>query len=131
MTSTRESVPAVQRARVAWGEALPQWVQVLAEHCDATSQARTAKRIGYSGAVVSHVLKNVYPGDIAKVELAVRGALMAATVNCPVLGDLPTNECLEHQRRKFAATNHVRVRLYRSCHGGCPHSQKGKEGHAE
>lgn len=127
MSAARDALPAIDRARAAWGEALPDWVLVLAERCDASSQAKVAKEIGYSGAVVSHVLKAAYTGDMAKVEKAVRGAFLAATVDCPVLGDIGGNECLGHQRRKFAMTNHIRVALYRACHGGCRHSQKGGE----
>lgn len=124
MSTHREAVSAIERARAAWGDALPDWVRVLAEQCDASSQAKVAKRVGYSPATVSYVLKARYAGDMRAVEKAVRGAFMAATVDCPVLGALPSNTCLENQRRPFAATNHIRVQLYRACHGGCPHSKK-------
>lgn len=124
MTAVREITSAVKRAEAAWGE-VPEWVRVLAEQCDKTSQTKVAKVVGYSAATVSYVIKAKYAGDMSKVEQAVRGAFMNAVVDCPVLGELPANECLENQRRPFAATNHIRVQLYRACHGGCAHSRKG------
>lgn len=115
---------ALTRATEAWGEALPDWVTVLAEECDATSQAATARRIGYSPAVVNTVLKAAYKGDVSAVEQAVKGALLDATVNCPVAGPLAAHVCLEYQRRPFKPTNAQRVKLYKTCHGGCPHKRR-------
>jgi hypothetical protein len=91
------------------------WITVLAEACRAQTQASVAKRIGYSAAVVSQVLKGNYKGDLTRVQQAVEGALMGATVNCPVIGELPRNVCLEYQRREFASTNPTRVQLSRTC----------------
>jgi len=117
---------ALDRAMKGWPQGLPDWVRVLAENCDLSSQSKAAKRLGYSAATVSLVLAGTYSGDIAKVEMAVRGAYLAALVACPVLGDIPANDCLSHQRAPFAPTNHVRVALYRSCHGACAYaSAKG------
>ena len=106
---------AVAAAAEAWGDAMPDWVRTLAEACDRRSQAAVARDLGYSAAVVNRVLKAAYAGRYDTVEKAVTGALMAATVQCPVLGDLPSHQCLEIQRRPFAATNAQRVRLYRAC----------------
>lgn len=91
------------------------WLTVLAEACRDSSQAAVAARIGYSATVVNQVLKGKYTGDLRAVEQAVRGALLSYTIECPVLGALPAHLCLEHQRRPFAATNPLRVRLYRAC----------------
>jgi len=99
------------------------WIDALRAACARVgSQARVAAQIGYSPAVVNQVLKGVYKGDIARVQQAVEGALMGATVDCPVLGELPRNRCLENQDRPFAATNPIRVQLYRTCRESCPHS---------
>lgn len=114
---------AMARARAAWGEAMPDWIVALAEACDAASQSRVAGRLSYSPAVINQVLKGVYPGDVWKVEMAVRGALMAETVACPVLGEIDTQRCLVEQRRPFAATSSLRVQVYRACRAGCPHSR--------
>jgi hypothetical protein len=38
-------------------------------------------------------------------------------VDCPVIGDIPRQACIAHQRRKgrFAATNPARVALAKAC----------------
>ena len=105
----------------------PLWIRELRTQCEDKSQTQVAKEIGYTGAVVSAVLSNTYRGNIANVEKAVRGAYLGATVGCPVLGELQSNRCLEHQRAPFAATNHQRVRLYRACRNKCVNSQLKKE----
>lgn len=110
-----------------WGKDAPEWVRILAARCDETSQKKAAEEIRYSSAVVNQVLKNCYTGDIVSVEQAVRGAFLNASVPCPVLGTLTLNVCLQHQRAKFHATNSTRVRLYRACRRGCPHSKMGGE----
>lgn len=99
------------------------WIDILAAECTRTSQKRAADLIGYSPAVVNQVLKGTYKGDMSAVEVAVKGALMHMTVDCPVIGTLPANRCLEYQRLPFAATNPQRVQLYRACRSGCPHSR--------
>lgn len=116
MTAT----PAQDRARAHWGDPPPDWVSALAAACDDRSQSRVAAAIGYSPAVISQILRARYPGDLAKVEASVRGALMAETVACPVLGPIPTHQCLAEQARPFQATNSLRARLYRACRTGCP-----------
>lgn len=118
---------AVATARAAWGGALPDWLRVLAEQCDHVgSQAQVARRIGYSASTVNQVLAAKYRGDLRKVAAAVEGAFLAATVECPVLGQIATDKCLAHQRRPMAGTNPQRVRLWRACRGGCPHSRIGQ-----
>jgi hypothetical protein len=103
------------------------WIDILRARCAETSQARVADKIGYSPAVISTVLKGTYAGDLTAVEKAVRGAFMGATVDCPVLGAIASNRCLEEQRKPFAATNPHRVTLYRACRSGCAHSALGSD----
>lgn len=91
------------------------WLTVLRETCETSTQAAVAKRIGYSPGTVNQVLKGVYPGDSNAVRKAVEGALMGLTVDCPVVGDMPRNRCLDFQRRNFSATNHLRVQLANAC----------------
>ncbi len=120
------SQSAVKRARAAWGERLPDWVAELAAACDATSQNRVAKRVGYSAATISQVLSRTYRGDMARVEQAVRGVLMHETVNCPVLGELPQHVCLDNQKkaaRGLIGTSSWRTRLTRTC-PTCQHASK-------
>lgn len=79
------------------------------------NQKLAAAELGVSAALVCNALKGKYLGDIAGLEQRIRGALMKATVTCPVLGELSTKSCLDEQRRKPVFTNPVRVRLARAC----------------
>ncbi|MBI2313545.1 MAG: XRE family transcriptional regulator [Betaproteobacteria bacterium] len=99
------------------------WIEALRAECVRTSQAQAARRIGRSAAVVNQVLKGTYKGNLRDVEARVRGALMRATLACPVLGEIPTNRCLDEQARPRASTNPLRVALYRACQT-CPNRRK-------
>lgn len=108
-------------ARASWGDTLPDWIARLATECEATSQNAVAKRLGRSASLISTVLRAKYPGDMAAVEDIVRGALMSATIACPVRGDLPTHVCRSwrDKSKRFAGNNAERVTMYRACHR-CP-----------
>lgn len=103
------------------------WIAALNAEAQRTSQSATATRIGYSPAVVNQVLKGTYKGDLGRVEESVRGAIMGATIDCPVIGEIPRNRCIDHQRRSgsFAATNPLRVQLHRNC-PICPNGRDRK-----
>ncbi|MBH1476278.1 helix-turn-helix transcriptional regulator [Stenotrophomonas forensis] len=98
------------------------WLEVLRAACKApnSSQRKVAERLGYSTSVINQVLSGKYNGDLKAVQTKVEGVFMGLSVNCPVVGDLPRNRCLEYQRRDFAATNHIRVQLARAC-PSCKH----------
>ena len=100
------------------------WIRALRKECRRTSQRHAAQMIGYSPTTVSQVLTGSYNGDLGSIENAVRGALMGATVECPIIGEIPRNRCIDHQRRagRFAATNPLRVQLHHQC-PVCPHAQ--------
>jgi hypothetical protein len=113
----------VATAREAWardgqGEP-PAEVLALAEACNASTQAAVAARVGYSAGAISSVLRNKYAGDLVAVRARIRGALMAETVICPVLGEIGRDRCMAEQRRPFAATNSTRARLFHACRA-CP-----------
>lgn len=91
------------------------WIESLKAACATSSQSAVATRIGMSPAVVNQVLKGSYNGNLSNVQARVEGALMGITVDCPVVGDMPLNRCIENQLRPFAATNPLRVRLHRAC----------------
>lgn len=103
----------------------PVFVTALREACDRQSQALVAKRIGYSPAVVNQVLAGKYKGDLNRVQRAIEGALLGVTVDCPILGPLASNKCLDLQSLPFAATNPQRVKLYKACRK-CEHNRTGK-----
>ena len=119
---TGKARPPREVAAEAFGT-LPDWIEALVIEVERTNGARTASRIGYSAGVVSQVLRRTYAGDIGKVEAAIRGALMGETVDCPVLGEIGRDRCLQEQDMPRAATSAVRTRLYTACRSGCPHSR--------
>ena len=127
---TGASRQSLANARAAWGETIPDWVEALAASCDASSQAQVAKRLRFSPSVINQIVNGNYKGSRSAVEQAVRGVLLAETLDCPVLGELPRNVCLEHQKRargQFTPTSSARVQLYRACKGGCPFSRVAQE----
>jgi hypothetical protein len=113
----------VAKARAAWGDALPDWVQVAAEEANRTTARAASVRLGLSDSLLSFVFANKYPGDMVRVEAIVRGALMGLVVGCPVLGEIGRDRCLAEQRKPHSATSSVRSRLYHACRAGCPHSR--------
>lgn len=117
---------ALARARAAWTD-LPDWVEALALACDQASQRAVAERLGYSASTVNYVLSRRYAGDLKGVEQAVRGALMAAEVLCPVVGALAADACAEHQRRPWSSVNPGRLAMWKACRSGCPHSRLAAE----
>lgn len=119
----REPTAMAAKAATAWAPDLPDWVEELARLADLRGLKGAEKAIGYSASTLSQVISNSYPGDTARVAEKVRGALMGVTVDCPVLGDIGRDRCLNHQKAPRAATNSTRMRLYRACRGGCPHAR--------
>lgn len=126
MSALSRKVLFVDKAEAAWKPA-PAWVHTLAEEADRIGQTGAAKRIEYSAATVSQVISNTYRGDLRRVEQMVLGALMAATVDCPVKGEMARNVCLRWQDKPFAITSADRTRMYHACRSGCPHSKHGAE----
>ncbi len=109
-------------ATAAWGDPLPLWVAALARACDAASLSEVGKRIGYSGAAVSQTINRKYGGDLAAVEKATCGVLLAQKVDCPVMGLLAANDCLANQRQGFSTGSRLSVQLAMAC-PNCAHRQ--------
>ncbi len=122
-----QQLSMIEKAQAAWGEHLPDWVAELALLATNEGLNACAKRLRYSAAVISQTIGNKYPGDLAKIETTVRGALMHETVQCPVVGEIGRDRCLQHQSADRAHTNSVRTRLYLACRSGCPHSRIRKQ----
>lgn len=99
------------------------WMALLREHVAAKGQATVAKELGYSGSVISQTLSGSYGGRKDNVARRVVEVYGGQTVPCPVLGDLELSKCAQHRTRPFAATNPLRVALYRACQS-CPFNPK-------
>lgn len=120
---TAAGITCVEKAREAWGATAPEWVVVLAQACDASTQTAVAKRLGRSGSMINTVLGNRYAGRMDKIEALVRGELMRESVRCPVLGEITTRKCVDAQGRAYASTNALRIELRRAC-PACAHRLK-------
>lgn len=120
------SNPHRDRAVEAWGDPLPDWLQVLTEECGKASQNAVAKRLGVSSTLISRVLSKTYQGDTEGFAERVRGALLSRTVECPVLGEVRRDRCLTEQGKKLTFENPLRPTLYEACRSGCPHSRIGE-----
>ncbi len=119
---TVNQTPMVSKAEAAWGTGLPDWVRELACLADRRGLNVCAKQIGFSPATLSQTIANRYPGNLPRVEAAVRGALMGETVECPILGDIGRHTCLGWQAKKRAVTNAIRTQVFQACRSGCPNS---------
>ena len=121
MTVLKPIQSALETAREAWGEDMPDWIAVLAAEAVRTSQAAVAKRLDRSGAVVSQVLRRTYAADYQRIEERVRGVLMAGQVTCPGLGEIPLQACQDWRAKAstFALGNPTRVRMFHACNR-CP-----------
>lgn len=115
----------VQIAREAWGAAMPDWVETLAQRCAASSQNKVAVQLNRSASLVSAVLRAKYQGDLAAVEDVVRGVFCGQIVECPQLGAIPSNDCQEWRRKSqhFSSVNSLRVDMYRACIR-CPRNKR-------
>jgi len=122
-SSPRSKTDFLANAKEAWGESLPEWVEALALEANRTSGAQAAKRIGYSPAVVTAIVRNAYQGDVGAVEARVTGALMGAVVDCPVMGEIPRDRCMAEQKKTHKGASQLRRSLFFACRQGCPHSR--------
>lgn len=95
------------------------WLEALRAARDRIGGKSAAQTIGISETTVSQLLSGTYKGSWDRMKERVEGALMGATVDCPVAGDIPRDRCIDHQTRSFAATSPMRVQLRRAC-PACP-----------
>ncbi|MEW6124152.1 MAG: transcriptional regulator [Pseudomonadota bacterium] len=123
--TARPATDFVARAHAGWGEP-PDWILALARACQADSQTAVGKRLGVSGSMISGALARRYPGDMDRLEGRVRGALMGATVACPVVGVIGRDQCIAHQAKPFSTASSVAVRLHNACKS-CSHRQSRKD----
>ncbi|MGA8169787.1 MAG: transcriptional regulator [Methylocystis sp.] len=127
---TASKTDFLANAREAFGEALPDWIEIVAKEATRTSATAVAGRLGYSVAVVSSLVRGKYAGDLGAVEARVRGVYMGEEVACPVLGDIARDYCLAEQRKKHIGTSQTRTALFHACRNGCANSRLKVEGNA-
>lgn len=118
MAGNHNSGPAQQniaRAIAAWGEAMPDWVRLLAAACDKSSQRLVADRLGKSHGYVSRILNRKYAGSYDEAGTIVRVAYGSDQVECPVMGEMPLASCVRNRRRKGLPTNRLQHLWARHC----------------
>lgn len=113
------------RAEKNWGDALPDWVAVLALKADETNQSRCARDLRISVAQISQIIANKYAGRMETAETRVRGLYMKETLSCPALGEISKSECLDWREKAaaFSGHNEMRVRMFRACRK-CPFNKE-------
>ncbi len=121
---SRSGLTYVERARRAWGAEInscaPDWVFALASaadqyRADGKSLSDLGARVGLHNSVVSAVIGKSYAGRYDAIEAKVRGALMNATVVCPVEGEIGRDRCASNQALKFSAANPARAKFPFAC----------------
>jgi hypothetical protein len=112
---------------------MSEWLQVLEQKRKELGQATVGRELrknqpdGFpSATTISQVLNDKYPGKTDRLQKLVEGIYMSSKVHCPVVGEIPTDQCSEYQNQEFAMTNPTRRALYQACRGGCQHSQLGE-----
>jgi len=97
-------------------------MQLLRDRCAELGQAEVARRLDYSASAINQALKGGYQGSLDNLLTKVEEIFGSTTVMCPVLGEISLRKCSENRKRPFAATNPLRVQLYRTCKkcGGKP-----------
>lgn len=114
MASSEPKISAPKRTAF---NALPADVKAVlqAEVVRFGSQAKVAAELHVTGAVISMLLKDKYPGSVDQMEQRIRGQFMGSTVLCPVYGTLNKRNCLDNQALPQAFTNPLRAALGRAC----------------
>lgn len=97
-------------------------MQLLRDRRAELGQAEVARRLGYSDSAICQALKGSYKGDLSNLLTRVEEVFGCTIVNCPILGEIALGKCSEIRKQPFAATNPLRVQLYRECRkcGGKP-----------
>ena len=104
----------------------PDWLKALRAEAESTSQARAAMRLGVSEATVSQVLSGTYKAATTRIERRVRGELMGAMVECPVMWEVSTKLCQTVQERPEGMTGNPQYLQARSaCRGIGPFAKRG------
>lgn len=118
----------LKKARLAWGDALPDWVEAIAEEANKSTQAKVAKKLGVSDGQVSQVIANKYPGNLEKISTMARSLFLSKTVACPAIGVLPIHTCEDWSRKAptLKANNKLNTIMRRAC-GRCPFNKFNNE----
>jgi hypothetical protein len=101
------------------------WLDVLRAEVAAASLSTVSRKLGISRTAISQLCNDKYPGDLVRMQQLVEGVYMGHTVVCPILGNIPSHQCLANQRRSAGEVSNspMDIKLWKACRSGCPHSQ--------
>lgn len=107
------------------------WLGALRAECQRTTQAQAAARIGVSETTTSQVLSGTYKANTIRIERRVRGALMGAQCDCPVMGEVSTRVCQDVQERQpgkggTGIGNPQHAQAWHACRGSGRFSKAGQ-----
>ena len=119
MKGKPEDFRAMDKARAAWGEAMPDWIAALARAADGKSVRGVAAKFGVSPALVSLALRNKYPRPLDTLQAKVEAVMAYEIIPCPVMGMITRKHCAHWQNLPYVGSNALRVAVYRACRAGC------------
>jgi hypothetical protein len=110
------------------------WLGALRAECERTNQGMAAARIGVSDTTVSQVLTGNYKANTLRIERRVRGELMGAECECPVMGDVSLRVCQDVQERPQGKGtpgigNPQHAQAWHACRGSGRFAAKGPCSH--
>ncbi|WP_417656166.1 helix-turn-helix domain-containing protein [Pseudidiomarina aestuarii] len=103
-----------------------QWLDVLRREVESNGLGSVADVMGVSRAAVSQLVNDKYTGSLDNMKKRVEGAFFNRTVVCPVVGEIPIQQCFTNQRKK-PGSNPMNLRFFKACRSGCVHSQQKKQ----
>lgn len=106
-------------------DATPDWLAALQALASRTSQSHAAEVLGLSDGTVSQVLSGSYGAGTSRIERRVRGELLGATCECPVMGEVSTRVCQDVQERRPPIANPQHAQASLACRGRGPFATAG------
>jgi len=107
---------------------MPDWIRLLATHCDQANQRSVADRLGKSSGYVSRLINRSYAGSYAEAENQVRSIFGSDRVLCPIVGQpIALKTCIRSRRREGVATNMLHRHFAARC-PSCAHNTDKREG---
>lgn len=91
------------------------WLTQFRETVDRFGTSEVARRLECSAGLVSQIYHGKYASPLDKWRERFLDAYSPALVDCPILGQIARPTCAMHRGRGFAATNPIRVQLFRTC----------------
>jgi len=92
------------------------WIDDLSATVETLGQAEVARRMDCSSATIHQLRTRQYRTDtLDRWRARFEAEFAQGHVACPVLGEMTRAACSRHRRRRFAATNPLRVRLFAAC----------------